>query len=166
MQSAIDGVVLRELEIIPTQGGPVLHMLRPDALTGPEAIGRARPASPAGTHAEPTVGEVYFSETEAGRVKAWKCHLRQTQRFAVPRGRLKIVLYDDRADSPSRGRLEEYILGRPDAYRLLRIPPLVWYGFAALGDTPALLCNCPDLPHDPAEARRRDVDTPDIPYRW
>ena len=72
------------------------------------------------------------------------------------------MLYDDREDA--RGRLEEYVLGRPDAYRLLCIPPRVWYGFAALGDTPALLCNCPDLPHDPAEALRRDIS--EIPYRW
>lgn len=177
MPSAIDGVFLRELKIIPTQGGPVLHMLRPGRADMEEAPGAAavpgtlgaigrRPVAPAGTRAGLNIGEVYFSETEAGRVKAWKCHTRQTQRFAVPWGRLKIVLYDDRADSPSFGRLEEHILGRPDAYRLLCIPPLVWYGFAALGDTPALLCNCPDLPHDPAEARRRDADTPDIPYRW
>lgn len=183
MRSAIDGVFLRELRVIPTSGGPVLHMLRPDSMSamlgtpgaadaragydgsGSEGIGLAS-SRPASAGAGLNIGEVYFSETEPGRVKAWKCHTRQTQRFAVPWGRLKIVLYDDRADSPSRGRVEEYTLGRPDAYRLLRIPPLVWYGFAALGDTPALLCNCPDMPHDPAEARRLDVNTPDIPYRW
>ena len=156
MRSAIDGVILRELRVIPTSGGPVLHMMRPALLDTLEMVDGARL----------NIGEVYFSETEAGRVKAWKCHTRQTQRFAVPSGRLKIVLYDDRANSPSRGRLEEHTLGRPDAYWLLCVPPLVWYGFAALGDTPALLCNCPDLPHDPAEALRRDMNTPDIPYRW
>ena len=152
MRSAIDGVTLHDLRIIPTPGGPVLHMARP---VPPFSV------SPAGSPGL-NIGEVYFSETDPGRVKAWKCHVRQTQRFAVPCGRLKIVLYDDREDA--RGRLEEYVLGRPDAYRLLCIPPRVWYGFAALGDTPALLCNCPDLPHDPAEALRRNIS--EIPYRW
>lgn len=153
MQSAIDGVSLHDLGIIPTPGGPVLHMARP---------GLFPPVSPGKAQGGLNIGEVYFSETEPGRIKAWKCHMRQTQRLAVPCGRLKIVLYDDREDSP--GRLEEYVLGRPDAYRLLCIPPRVWYGFAALGDAPALLCNCPDLPHDPAEALRRDIA--EIPYRW
>lgn len=76
---------------------------------------------------------MYFSEVEPGCVKAWKCHTRQTQRFAVPVGQLKIVLYDDRPESPTRGRIMEVLLGRPDNYALLQIPPRVWYGFTAAG---------------------------------
>ena len=63
---------------------------------------------------------MYFSEVEPGCVKAWKCHTRQTQRFAVPVGQLKIVLYDDRPESPTRGRIMEVLLGRPDNYALLQ----------------------------------------------
>lgn len=148
MPPAIEGVALQDLDVIPTPGGPVLRMLRP--------------ASPLFTR----IGEVYFSEVEPGRVKAWKCHTRQTQHFAVPAGRLKVVLYDDRQDSPTRYTLAVHTLGRPDNYRLLRIPPLVWYGFTPLGDVPALICNCPDIPHDPAESLRREADASDIPYHW
>ena len=111
-------------------------------------------------------GKLYFSEVDPGCVKAWKCHTRQTQRFAVPVGQLKIVLYDDRPESPTRGRIMEVLLGRPDNYALLQIPPRVWYGFAAAGSVPAVICNCPDIPHDPAEGLRRDVDSRDIPYHW
>lgn len=148
MLSAIEGVALEDLKVIPTPGGPVLHMLRSD--------------SPLFTR----FGELYFSEVEPGHVKAWKRHTRQTQYFAVPTGMLKVVLYDDRPDSPTRGALMEVLLGRPDNYRLLRIPPHVWYGFTAAGSTPALICNCADLPHDPAEGERKPQDAPDIPYRW
>lgn len=144
----IAGVETQDLRIIPTDGGPVLHMLRPDA---PLFMG---------------FGELYFSEVLPGAVKAWKRHTRQTQHFAVPVGRLKVVVYDDREGSPTRGRVEEHILGRPDAYRLLRIPPLVWYGFTAVGDVPALICNCADIPHDPQEGERKDRDAADIPYHW
>lgn len=148
MQSVIEGLRIEDLRVIPTEGGPVMHMLRPaPALFGP-------------------IGEVYFSEVEPGCVKAWKCHTRQTQRFAVPVGRLRIVLYDDRTDSATRGNMLQTELGRPDAYRLLCIPPRVWYGFTAVGEGPALICNCPDLPHDPAEGLRRDKDSPDIPFQW
>ncbi len=145
----IDGVALDELRVIPTPGGPVLHMLR---------------AVPENTALN--IGEVYFSEVNPGQIKAWKCHLRQTQRFAVPVGRLYIVLYDTRPDSRTQGRLDALVLGRPEAYFLLHIPPGVWYGFSARGDCPALICNCPDLPHDPTEALRLAPDTAEIPWCW
>lgn len=144
----IEGASVLDLPIIPTPGGPVLRMLRPDC---PLFLG---------------FGEIYFSEALPGAVKAWKRHARQTQIFAVPVGRIHIVLYDDREGSPSRGEIRELTLGRPDDYRLLRIPPMVWYGFAAEGGAPALICNCADMPHDPVEAERRAVDDPAIPYAW
>ena len=72
----------------------------------------------------------------------------------------------DRPESPTRGRIMEVLLGRPDNYALLQIPPRVWYGFTAAGSVPAVICNCPDIPHDPAEGLRKDVDSRDIPYHW
>lgn len=145
---AIAGAVLADLKVIATPGGPVMHMLRSDS---PLFMG---------------FGEIYFSEVLPGAVKAWKRHQRMTQHFAVPVGLLKVVLYDDREDSPTRGRVLECLLGRPDNYRLLRIPPMVWYGFTAVGDAPALVCNCPDMPHDPTESERIDQADPLVPYRF
>ena len=84
----------------------------------------------------------------------------------MPHGLLKLVLYDARPDSPTRGVLREVYLGRPDHYGLLRIPTGVWYGFTAANDEPALICNCADLPHDPGEGERLLADTKDIPYTW
>ena len=75
----------------------------------------------------------------------------------MPVGQLKIVLYDDRPESPTRGRIMEVLLGRPDNYALLQIPPRVWYGFTAAGSVPAVICNCPDIPHDPAEGSVRTL---------
>ena len=148
VDAGIMGVVLQELAVIPNDNGPVLRMLRPD---WPLFAG---------------FGELYFSEVLPGAVKAWKCHSRQTQHLAVPVGRLKLVLYDSRSDSDSFGRIREYLLGRPDCYRLLRIPPGVWYGFTAIGPEKALICNCADLPYDPAESSRKPYDSLDIPYRF
>jgi dTDP-4-dehydrorhamnose 3,5-epimerase len=148
LDTGIVGVALQDLGVIPAEGGPVLHMLRTDwpLFTG--------------------FGELYFSELLPGAVKAWKRHARQTQHLAVPVGRLKIAVYDARPASDSFGRVREYILGRPDCYRLLRIPPGLWYGFAAIGPETALICNCADLPHDPADADRKARDAPDIPYSF
>lgn len=148
----IAGALFQPLKIIPTPGGPVLHMLRPD--------------SPLLPNFQAGFGELYFSEALPGAVKAWKRHGRQTQHFAVPCGLLNIVLYDDRPASSTRGRLCELTLGRPEHYGLLRIPAGVWYGFTAIGKAPALICNCADMPHDPAEGERRPADDPAIPYTW
>lgn len=147
-QSLIEGVMLIELRQINDERGAVLHMLRCDA------PGFRR------------FGECYFSEVLPGAIKAWKRHREQTQQLAVPIGRLRMVLYDDRPDSSTRGKLQEMELGRPDCYARLQIPPGIWYGFSCMSKTPALLANCADLPHDPSESEVRPVDEPNIPYQW
>ena len=136
----IAGVVYEPRRVIEDARGSVLHFLRADA--------------PNFT----TFGEVYFSEARPGAVKGWKRHHRQTQRYVVPVGRLRVVLYDDRERSPSRGVNAVWTLGRPDDYGLLTVPPLIWYAFAAHGDATALLANCADLPHDPNEAENLPID--------
>ena len=148
----IAGALLHPLKVIPTEGGPVMHMLRPGSPLLPDF--------------SKGFGEIYFSEVLPGHVKAWKRHTRQTQHFAVPSGLLKIVMYDDRPGSETRGVLCELALGRPEHYGLLRIPVNVWYGFTAMGDAPALICNCADIPHDPTEGQRLPLNDPSIPYQW
>lgn len=143
----IAGVLVRPLRRIPDERGQILHMLRADA-----------------PHFE-RFGEIYFSMVYPGAVKGWHRHRRMTLNYAVPHGMIKLVLYDDRADSPSRGQLEELFIGR-DQYLLVRIPPLVWNGFKGLGTEPALVANCATLPHDPAEIERADPHVGGIPYDW
>lgn len=143
----IYGVILAPLRIIRDARGAVLHMLRAD--------------SPLFQR----FGEVYFSEVRPGVVKAWKRHRVVTQHLAVPVGRVKFAIYDDRTGSPTRGQGMECVLGHPDAYQLLVIPPLLWYGFRGLGDSPSIVANCTDFPHDPNEAEQ----VPDYPggaYLW
>jgi dTDP-4-dehydrorhamnose 3,5-epimerase len=147
-QVEIDGVVVTALREISDERGSVLHMLRSDA---PDFV---------------RFGECYFSEVLPRAIKAWKSHRRQTQNFAVPVGRIRIAIYDGRERSPTRAKLQVLEMGRPDAYFRLRVPPGVWYGFTCVGAGPALVANCPDLPHDPAEGSVRPADDPLIPYRW
>jgi len=145
--SHVSGVGVTELRQILDDRGAVLHMLRSDA---PDFMG---------------FGECYFSEVVPRAVKAWKRHRMQTQHLAVPVGRIRLALYDDR-DASVAGKLYVVELGRPDAYVRVRIPPHLWYGFACVGDEPALLVNCSDLPHDPADAETRPTDDSRIPYSW
>lgn len=130
----IDGLLLTPLRAIEDDRGAVLHMLRADA--------------PEFTH----FGECYFSEVIPGAIKAWKRHGLQTQNLAVPVGRVRIVVYDARPSSRTRGHCEAIEMGRPDAYLRLRIPPRLWYGFIGISMSAALVANCADAPHDPKEA--------------
>lgn len=158
----IAGVAYARLKVIDTPGGAVMHMLRPDMPCTPGLATRDG-QSVLG------LGEVYFSEVLPGHVKAWKRHTKQTQYFAVPSGLLGIALYDDREGSPTRGAVETFRLGRAGLYALLRIPCGVWYGFTALGEAPAVICNTPDIPHDSAEGVKVALDSPDglaIPFDW
>lgn len=146
--SMIEGVTLTELRQINDERGAVLHMLRNDT---PEFT---------------RFGECYFSEVLPGAIKAWKRHRAQTQNLAVPVGRIRIVIYDDREISTTQGQLQELELGRPDAYSLLRIPPCLWYGFSCISNMPALVANCADLPHNSEESEQRPMNDPDMPFDW
>jgi dTDP-4-dehydrorhamnose 3,5-epimerase len=88
-----------------------------------------------------------------------------TLNYACISGRIKLVLYDDRPDSKSKGELLEIFLG-PDSYSLVVIPPCVWNGFKGMGEAAAIVANCATHPHDPSRSERLDPFDNRIPYRW
>jgi dTDP-4-dehydrorhamnose 3,5-epimerase len=143
----IAGVAIHPLRQIRDERGKVMHMLRRDDPWFGE------------------FGEIYFSVVFPGAVKAWHRHTRMTLNYAVPSGRIKLVLYDDRADSPTRGELQEIVTGE-DFYALVTVPPGVWNGFNGLGAASAIVANCATIPYDPEEIVRLDPFSPKIPYSW
>jgi dTDP-4-dehydrorhamnose 3,5-epimerase len=143
----IEGVRIHPLRQIPDERGRIMHMLRANDL-----------------HFE-RFGEIYFSLVYPGVVKAWHLHHRVALNYAVPWGLVKLVLYDDRPGSSTRGTVQEVFLGEGN-YALVHIPPMVWNGFKGVGVTPALVANCADLPHDPDEIERQAPCSADIPYDW
>ena len=143
----IDGVVVKPLRRIPDERGFVMHMLRAD---DPDFE---------------RFGEVYFSTIYPGVIKAWHLHQEMTLNYAVLVGMLKLVLYDDRQTSPTRGQVQELFIGREN-YQLVKIPPYVWNGFKGIGTEMAILANCATLPHDPNEIIRKPPSDPSIPYDW
>ncbi|MFN7973400.1 MAG: dTDP-4-dehydrorhamnose 3,5-epimerase family protein [Acidobacteriota bacterium] len=144
---AIEGVHVHPLRRIPDERGVVMHMLRRD---DPWFLG---------------FGEIYFSMVYPGVIKAWHLHSRMTLNYAVVQGTIKLVLYDDREGSPTRGTVQEIFTGGHD-YELVTVPPRVWNGFKGVGVEPAIVANCPTEPHDPDEIRRLDPLANDIPYDW
>jgi len=143
----IDGVVIHSLRRIPDERGVVMPMLRAD---DPHFVG---------------FGEIYFSVIFPGIIKGWHLHSRMVINYAVVEGNIKLVLYDQRESSPSRGRIQEIVFGQVD-YKLVQVPPGVVNGFTAVGGQKAIVANCANIPHDPTEITRLDPFTPSIPYDW
>lgn len=110
-------------------------------------------------------GEIYFSMVYPGVIKGWHRHSRMGLSYAVPIGMIKLVLYDDRPNSPTRSEIQEIFLGESN-YCLVKIPPMVWNGFKGIGTSPALVANCATIPHDPTEIERLDPLGGKIPYDW
>ena len=143
----IDGVVVKALRRIPDERGYIMHMLRTD---DPEFE---------------QFGEIYFSTAYPGVIKAWHLHKEMTLNYAVVAGMIKLVLYDDREESPTRGEIQEFFIGQEN-YQLVKIPPHVWNGFKTIGTKMAIIANCATLPHDPNEIVRMSPFDPVIPYNW
>ena len=143
----IDGVVVKPLQRIPDERGCIMHMLKADA---PEFE---------------SFGEIYFSTAYPGVIKAWHLHKEMTLNYAVVLGMIKLVLYDDRKSSPTKGEIQELFIGQEN-YQLVKIPPKIWNGFKSIGTEMAILANCATLPHDSGEIVRKSAFDPSIPYDW
>ncbi len=143
----IDGMKIAPLQRIPDERGAVLHMLRDDSATFER------------------FGEIYFSTVYPGAIKGWHLHREMTLNYAVPVGMIKLVCFDDRAGSPTRGNLVELHMGELN-YQLVTIPPGVWNGFKGEGTVPALVANCATVHHSPDEIDRLDPFSDHIPYSW
>ncbi len=143
----IEGVVITPLRQIFDERGKVMHMLRKDSAVFSE------------------FGEIYFSCTYPGAIKAWHLHKEMTLNYAVIHGSIKCVLFDDRPDSKTRGCVEEYFLS-PENYSLITVPPLVWNGWKGIGSETSIVANCATIPHDSNEIERKPVMDPSIPYDW
>lgn len=143
----IDGVVIKKLTKIPDERGTIMHMLKD---SDPEFN---------------QFGEVYFSTIYPGAIKAWHIHKKMELNYAVISGNIKMVLYDDRSDSKTKGQLMEIFLGDRN-YLLVKVPAKVWNGFKGIGVKESIVCNCATMPHDPEEIDRLDPFSDEIPYNW
>lgn len=143
----IDGVKINQLKQIPDDRGRIMHMLK---VTDPNFE---------------QFGEIYFSTVYPGVVKGWHLHKKMTLNYAVISGSIKLVLYDARRGSPTKGEIQEIYLGNSNYY-LVTVPPGVINGFKGMGIGESIVANCATLPHDPLEIVRMDPASKDIPYDW
>lgn len=110
-------------------------------------------------------GQWSHSLMYAGTAKAWHIHKRQTDWWYVALGTLKVALYDTRADSPTHGKMMEFLMGDHQPAQALKIPPGVAHGCKAISG-PAHLFYITSHTYDPADEGRIAHDDPNIGYDW
>ncbi len=145
----IRDVRVKPLRVIPDERGRLMEILRSDD----EVFLR--------------FGQLYMTTAHPGVVKGWHYHKKQVDNFAVVKGMIKLVLYDRREGSPTRGEVNEFFLGEHNA-QLVQVPQLVLHGFKAVGAEEAIVINCPTelYRYDGPDEYRVDPLSNEIPYDW
>lgn len=149
LAAMIAGVKTKPLKMIPDERGRLMEILRCDD----EVFLK--------------FGQAYVTSVYPGVVKAWHYHKIQTDTFACLRGLIKLVLFDPRDRSATKGEMNEFFIGESNR-TLVQIPAGVYHGFKAVGTEEALVLNLPTEPYNrqqPDEYRLPPHD-PSIPYDW
>lgn len=149
MKDSIEGVKIKTLRVIPDERGWLMEILRTDD----ELFER--------------FGQAYLSVVYPGVVKGWHYHKVQRDNLCVVRGMAKLVLYDSREGSASKGQLMELFLGELNPM-LVSIPSGVLHGMKGIGIEPAMFINIPTelYSYTEPDEYRIDPHSQEIPYDW
>jgi dTDP-4-dehydrorhamnose 3,5-epimerase len=145
----IEGVKAKKLKVIPDERGRLMEIFRCDD----ESFVK--------------FGQVYLSTTYPGVVKGWHYHKLQTDNIACVKGMLKLVLYDNRENSATKGEVNEFFLGEHNPM-LVQVPKGVYHGWKCVSESEAFVINCPTEPYNYSQPdeHRLDPHKNDIPYKW
>ena len=143
----IHDVKITPLKIISDNRGKVMHMLRNDSKIFKK------------------FGEVYFSTIYHQSIKGWHLHKESVLNYVCIKGKVKLVLFDDRKESSTKGIYQELTLS-PEDYFLVTIPSNIWNGFKGLDKGESIIANCLTLPHNEKEMVRKDPFDKSFNYKW
>lgn len=145
----IKDVEIKKLKFIPDERGWLIEILRCDD----EIFEK--------------FGQVYITTAYSEVVKAWHYHKKQIDNFTCIKGMMKVVLYDARENSETYKEINEFFIGEKNPL-LIKVPPMVYHGFKAIGDETAYFLSVPTLPYNREEPDeyRLPPDSDKIPYNW
>jgi dTDP-4-dehydrorhamnose 3,5-epimerase len=145
----INGVKTKKLKVIPDERGRLMEILRSDD----EVFLK--------------FGQVYITTVYPGVVKGWHYHKKQIDNITVIKGMAKLVLYDNRENSPTKGEINEFFIGEHNPM-LVQVPKLVLHGFKGISENEAIMLNCPTEVYDyqKPDEFRMSAHSEEIPYNW
>ena len=98
-------------------------------------------------------------------IKAWHLHKKATLNYVCVKGKVKLVLYDERDNSKTFDQYQELIL-TPSDYYMVTIPPLIWNGFKGIDEQESIIANCMTIAHDEEEMVRKEYSDKKFNYHW
>jgi len=112
-------------------------------------------------------GQTYITVAFPNVVKAWHLHKFQTDNMVCLKGNAKLVLSDNRENSPTHKRINEIFFGEKNP-SLVTIPPNIWHGFKAIGNKEIMVLNVPTELYNYSEPDeyRLPCDSEEIEYNW
>ena len=145
----IEGVRTKGLRVIPDERGRVMEILRAD-----DGLFQK-------------FGQVYMTTTYPEVVKAWHYHRVQTDHIAAVQGMIKLVLYDPREGSPTKGEINEFFIGVYNPM-LVRVPHGIYHGWKCISEGEAIIINIPDevYVYNTPDECRLPPHGKDVPYDW
>jgi dTDP-4-dehydrorhamnose 3,5-epimerase len=117
-------------------------------------------------HPEPLV-YTYYVTIRPNQVKGWIKHAHQDDRIAIMEGAIQVVLYDDRADSPTHGLVNDMTFGT-NRRALITIPRGVYHALRNVDLRDSVFVNHPTQPynHDDPDKHLLPIENDLIPYRF
>lgn len=145
MVSEILGVRIKPLLRFPDERGTVKHFMKNYEWEYP-------------------FGEVYVTTIYRGIIKGWHGYQTKTMAYAVVKGAVKLVLYDNREDSSTYDTVQEIILG-DDNYQRVIIPPSVYNAFRGIADE-SIIVVLADEPFNEETTYREPPEWDKPKYDW
>ena len=145
----IHGVKTKQLRVLPDERGRVMEILRAD------------------DDLFLKFGQVYITTTYPQVVKAWHYHKVQTDHIVAVAGMIKLVLYDPREDSPTRGEINEFVIGVHNTM-LVQVPNQIYHGWKCISEEEAIIINIPTevYVYGTPDEYRLPPHGNEIPYVW
>jgi dTDP-4-dehydrorhamnose 3,5-epimerase len=145
----IQGVKTKQLKFIPDERGRLMEILRND------------------DDMFVKFGQVYLTTTYPGVVKAWHYHKKQDDFITCVKGMLKLVVYDSRDGSPTKGEINEFFIGDHNPM-VVKVPAMTYHGWKCVSEEEAIVINAPTEVYDrnDPDEYRLDPHVNDIPYAW
>lgn len=145
----IHGVQVKKLKVIPDERGRLMEIFRAD---------------------DPMFkkfGQVYMTTTYPQVIKAWHYHKIQEDNITVVKGMMKVVLYDPREDSPTKGEVNEFFVGEHNPM-LIHVPAGVYHGWKCIGEEEAIVINTVTEPYnyENPDEYRLPYNSKEVPYDW
>jgi dTDP-4-dehydrorhamnose 3,5-epimerase len=135
----ISDISVSDVSIIPNEFGDIVKILKCDEKNFEK------------------ITEVYCSWVVPNKIKAWKLQDLQTMNLFVLKGNIRFVFIDEK-DEVMKIDISS------NSYKLLTIPPGIWYGFMCVSGDDGLILNSTDLAHNPDSVQRKPVDFFPITY--